>query len=103
VPAIAVQADVSDEAQVMAMFARIDAELPTLHGLVNNAGVVDMQTRVDQLTMQRIQRMFAINVFGSMLCAREGLETDLMFFTTTSRQCSAPPRFGYPSGGRHAS
>ncbi|MEO8278329.1 MAG: SDR family oxidoreductase [Ideonella sp.] len=74
VPAIVVQADVSDEAQVMAMFERIDAELPPLHGLVNNAGVVDVQTRVDQLDMARIQRMFAINVFGTMLCSREAVK-----------------------------
>ena len=40
--AIAVQADVADEAQVLAMFARIDAELPRLAGLVNNAGVIDV-------------------------------------------------------------
>ena len=59
--------------EVTAMFERIDAELPPLHGLVNNAGVVDMQTRVDQLTLARIQRMFAINVFGTMLCAREAV------------------------------
>ncbi len=74
VPANTVQADVSDEAQVMAMFKRIDAELPPLQGLINNAGVVDMQTRVDQLTMARIQRMFSINVFGTMLCAREAVK-----------------------------
>ena len=71
VPAIALQADVSDEDGVLAMFARIDAEMPPLHGLVNNAGIVDLQTRVDQLTLARIRRMFEINVFGSMLCARE--------------------------------
>lgn len=74
VPSLEVQADVSDEAQVVAMFARIDAELPPLHGLVNNAGVVDVLTRVDQLSLARIQRMFAINVFGSILCARETLK-----------------------------
>jgi NAD(P)-dependent dehydrogenase (short-subunit alcohol dehydrogenase family) len=74
VAALAVQADVADEAQVLAMFSRLDAELPPLHGLVNNAGVVDMQTRVDELTMARLQRMFSINVFGSMLCAREAVK-----------------------------
>ncbi len=74
VPAIVVQADVSDEAQVMAMFKRIDAELPPLHGLINNAGVVDVQMRVDQIERARIQRMFAINVFGTMLCAREAVK-----------------------------
>jgi NAD(P)-dependent dehydrogenase (short-subunit alcohol dehydrogenase family) len=71
--AIAVQADVADEAQVLAMFARIDAELPRLAGLVNNAGVVDMQARVDEMSVARLQRMFGINVIGSMVCAREAV------------------------------
>ena len=74
VPALAVQADVSDEAQILAMFARVDAELPPLHGLVNNAGVVDQATRVDAMSLARLQRMFAINVFGSILCAREAVK-----------------------------
>ena len=71
--ALALQADVSDEAQVLAMFARIDAELPPLSGLVNNAGIVDVSARVDAIDMARLQRIFAINVFGSFLCAREAL------------------------------
>jgi NAD(P)-dependent dehydrogenase (short-subunit alcohol dehydrogenase family) len=71
--AIHVQADVADEGAVLAMFARIDAELPPLQGLVNNAGVVDVMARVDQTTLARLQRMFAINVFGSFLCAREAV------------------------------
>lgn len=74
VPALVLQADVSDETQVLAMYARIDAELPPLRGLVNNAGVVDMQTRIDEITQARLQRMFSINVFGSMFCAREALK-----------------------------
>ncbi len=72
--ALALQADVSDDAQVMAMFARIDAELPALAGLVNNAGVVDVAARVDAMSLRRLQRMFAINVFGSFLCAREAVK-----------------------------
>ncbi len=72
--AIALQADVSDEAQVLAMFARIDAELPPLRGLVNNAGVVDAASRVDAMSVARWQRMFGINVIGSMLCAREAVK-----------------------------
>ena len=74
VPALALQADVSDEAQVLAMFARIDAELPALVGLVNNAGVVDVTARLDAMDMARWQRMFAVNVFGSFLCAREAVK-----------------------------
>ncbi len=72
--AIHVQADVADEAAVLAMFARIDAEMPPLAGLVNNAGIVDALARVDQTSMARLQRMFAINVFGSFICAREAVK-----------------------------
>jgi NAD(P)-dependent dehydrogenase (short-subunit alcohol dehydrogenase family) len=71
--ALALQADVADEAQVLAMFARIDGELGALGGLVNNAGVVDVAARVDQMGAARLQRMFAINVIGSMVCAREAV------------------------------
>lgn len=71
--ALAVQADVSDEAQVLAMFATIDSELPPLGALVNNAGVVDRGSRVDAMSVARLQRMFAINVFGSFVCAREAV------------------------------
>jgi len=72
--AIVVGADVADEAAVLAMFARIDAELGPLAGLVNNAGVIDEQVRVDAISIARLQRMFAINVFGSFVCAREALK-----------------------------
>jgi NAD(P)-dependent dehydrogenase (short-subunit alcohol dehydrogenase family) len=72
--ALAVQADVADEAQVLAMFATLDRELPPLGALVNNAGVVDVQARVDVMSLQRLQRMFAVNVFGSFLCAREAVK-----------------------------
>ena len=71
--AIALQADVSDEQQVLAMFGRIDAELGRLTGLVNNAGVVDVTARVDEMSVARIRRMFDINVIGSMVCAREAV------------------------------
>ena len=70
----AFQADVSDEAQVLAMFAAIDKALPPLGALVNNAGVVDVQARVDVMSLPRLQRMFAINVFGSFMCAREAVK-----------------------------
>ena len=71
--ALALQADVSDEAQVLAMFARIDAELPRLVALVNNAGVVDATARVDGMSVARLTRMFGINVIGSFVCAREAI------------------------------
>jgi NAD(P)-dependent dehydrogenase (short-subunit alcohol dehydrogenase family) len=72
--ALAVQADVADEAQVLAMFATIDRELPPLGALVNNAGVVDRAARVDAMSVGRLQRMFAINVIGSFVCAREAVK-----------------------------
>jgi NAD(P)-dependent dehydrogenase (short-subunit alcohol dehydrogenase family) len=71
--AIALQADVAVEAQVMAMFRSIDAELGPLTGLVNNAGVVDVSARLDEMGVARWRRMFDINVIGSMLCAREAV------------------------------
>ncbi|HSV44634.1 MAG TPA: SDR family oxidoreductase [Ramlibacter sp.] len=71
--ALAVQADVADEAQVLAMFARIDLEFGRLTALVNNAGVVDVTARLDEMSVARWRRMFDINVMGSMLCAREAV------------------------------
>jgi len=72
--AIHVQADVADEPALLAMFARIDAELPPLCGLVNNAGVVDAKARVDEVTVARLARIFGINVIGSFVCAREAVK-----------------------------
>lgn len=71
--AITVQADVADEAQVLRMFEQVDAQLGRLTGLVNNAGVVDVTARVDEMGVARWRRMFDINVIGSMLCAREAV------------------------------
>ena len=72
--AMAVQADVAIEAQVLAMFEKIDARFGCLTALVNNAGVVDQTSRVDGMTYERIKRMFEVNVFGSFLCAREAIK-----------------------------
>ncbi|MBT2323792.1 SDR family oxidoreductase [Variovorax paradoxus] len=71
--AISVQADVGDEAQVVAMFEKVDAKFGRLTALVNNAGVVDAQARVDQMSVQRLERMLRINVIGSFVCAREAV------------------------------
>ena len=71
--AITVQADVADEGQVLAMFARVDAELGPLTGLVNNAGIVDRPQRLEQMSGVRLKRMFDTNVFGSFVCAREAV------------------------------
>lgn len=72
--AITVQADVAIEADVLAMFKKVDAKLGRLTALVNNAGVVDMTSRVDAMGAERLQRMFAINVLGSFMCAREAVK-----------------------------
>ena len=71
--AIALQADVSNEGQVLAMFAAIDSQLGPLQALVNSAGVVDVASRVDAMAVARLKRMFDTNVIGSMVCAREAV------------------------------
>jgi NAD(P)-dependent dehydrogenase (short-subunit alcohol dehydrogenase family) len=72
--AMALRADVAVETDVLAMFKQVDAKLGHLTALVNNAGVVDHASRVDAMSMERLQRMFAINVFGSFICAREAVK-----------------------------
>jgi NAD(P)-dependent dehydrogenase (short-subunit alcohol dehydrogenase family) len=71
--AITVQADVAQEDQVLAMFAKVDAKLGRISALVNNAGVVDVACRVEAMTVERLQRMFNTNVVGSFVCAREAV------------------------------
>ncbi len=71
--ALLLPADVADDAAVVAMFAALDAAWGGLDGLVNNAGIVDVAQRVDEYSAERVQRMFAVNVFGSFSCAREAV------------------------------
>ena len=71
--AIAVQADVSEEAQILRMFETVDRQLGRISGLVNNAGVVDVTERVENMSWQRLERMMRINVLGTMACAREAV------------------------------
>lgn len=72
--ALVLQADVGDDTAVRAMFEALDrAWGPRLGGLVNNAGVVDVAARVDQMDAARLDRMFRTNVLGSFACAREAL------------------------------
>jgi NAD(P)-dependent dehydrogenase (short-subunit alcohol dehydrogenase family) len=70
--AIAVQADVSTESDVMRLFETAD-KLGTLWALVNNAGILETQMRVDQMDALRLQRIFATNVVGTFMCAREAV------------------------------
>jgi NAD(P)-dependent dehydrogenase (short-subunit alcohol dehydrogenase family) len=70
----AVKADVRNEAEIVAMFEAIDKRYGPLDALVNNAGVVDSKARLDEMNAARMERMFAINVIGSMICAREAVK-----------------------------
>jgi NAD(P)-dependent dehydrogenase (short-subunit alcohol dehydrogenase family) len=72
--AITVQADVADETAVRAMFAAVDSQLGRLSGLVNNAGIVGMKARWDEMAPARWQRMFNINVMGTFLCSQLALQ-----------------------------
>jgi NAD(P)-dependent dehydrogenase (short-subunit alcohol dehydrogenase family) len=71
--AFAVQADVAREADVVRMFAEVDARCGRLDALVNNAGILAPQMRVEQMDAARIERIFATNVTGSFMCAREAV------------------------------
>lgn len=71
--ALPVRADVAREEEVLAMFERIDTELGRLTALVNNAGVVDVTARIDEMSVARWRRMFDINVLGTLICSREAV------------------------------
>ena len=71
--AAAVQADVAVEADVVRLFETCDRELGRLDALVNNAGILETQCRVDAMDAARLQRVFATNVTGSFMCAREAV------------------------------
>jgi len=70
----ALPGDVADEAQVMELFAQVDSRLGRLTALVNNAGIVDRTSRVEDMSLERLRRMFDVNVIGSILCAREAIK-----------------------------
>jgi NAD(P)-dependent dehydrogenase (short-subunit alcohol dehydrogenase family) len=71
--AIAMKCDVGSEKDILALFKAAD-EFGTLGALVNNAGIVGTTSRVDEMSAERIQRMMAVNVTGSILCAREAVK-----------------------------
>lgn len=71
--AIAVAADVASEPDVIRMFETVDQVLGSLTALVNNAGTVEPQMRVEKMGAERLARVFAVNVIGSFLCAREAV------------------------------
>jgi NAD(P)-dependent dehydrogenase (short-subunit alcohol dehydrogenase family) len=71
--AIAVKCDVGKESDILALFKAAD-KFGTLGALINNAGIVGPTARVDEMSAERIQRMMAVNVTGSILCAREAVK-----------------------------
>lgn len=71
--AMSVQADVSVEAEVVRLFETVDRELGSLAALVNNAGILELQTRVEHIDAERLARVFATNVTGAFICAREAV------------------------------
>jgi len=99
--AIAVRADVGDEADVQAMFAAVDEGLGLLTGLVNNAGIVAHAQRLDAMSLERLRRMFDTNILGSFLCAREAVRRMSMlhggFGGGIVNLSSAASRLGSPS------
>jgi NAD(P)-dependent dehydrogenase (short-subunit alcohol dehydrogenase family) len=71
--ALAVQADVASEADVVRLFATVDEKLGVVTALVNNAGILEKQSKVETMTAERILRVLATNVVGSFVCAREAV------------------------------
>jgi NAD(P)-dependent dehydrogenase (short-subunit alcohol dehydrogenase family) len=72
--AVAVQADIAHEADVVRLFETCDRTLGRLRALVNNAGILETQMRVEQMDAERVQRVFATNVIGAFMCSREAIK-----------------------------
>lgn len=71
---VAVQADIAQEADVVRLFETCDRSLGRVRALVNNAGILETQMRVEQMDAARVQRTFATNVIGAFTCAREAVK-----------------------------
>jgi NAD(P)-dependent dehydrogenase (short-subunit alcohol dehydrogenase family) len=71
--ALAVAGDVASEPDVLRLYETVDAELGAPDVLVNNAGIVDTQIRVEDISVERLQRILAVNVTGTFLCSREAI------------------------------
>jgi NAD(P)-dependent dehydrogenase (short-subunit alcohol dehydrogenase family) len=72
--AFAIQGDVARENDILRMFEAIDSHWGRLDALINNAGIVAIKARVDEMSLERLQKMFATNVIGSFICAREAIK-----------------------------
>jgi len=73
VRAVAIRADVASENDVIHLFKTVDKELGPITALVNNAGILERQTRVEDIDAARLQRVMTANVVGSFVCAREAI------------------------------
>ena len=71
--AVAVQADVGSEEDVCRLFEEVDRRLGVLSALVNNAGILDVQARLEHMSAARLNRVFTTNITGAFLCAREAV------------------------------
>jgi NAD(P)-dependent dehydrogenase (short-subunit alcohol dehydrogenase family) len=71
--AIAVQADIGSEAGVLALYEQVDSALGSVSALVNNAATLEPQMRLDAMDAARMERIFSVNVLGSLICAREAV------------------------------
>lgn len=71
--ALAVQGDVAREADVLRLFDSAQGSLGAIDGLVNNAGILEQHMRLDEMTAGRFERVFATNIVGAFLCAREAV------------------------------
>lgn len=69
--ALAVRADSADPEKITQLFSTIDREFGRIDVLVNNAGIIAQQSRLENLTFERMQRIFAVNAIGPMLCAQQ--------------------------------
>ncbi|MEM9808987.1 MAG: SDR family NAD(P)-dependent oxidoreductase, partial [Cyanobacteria bacterium P01_D01_bin.56] len=72
--AVAIAADIAFEAEVIALFQAVDQQLGPITALVNNAGILEPQMRVENLSAERLNRVFATNVTSAFLCAREAIK-----------------------------
>ena len=98
---LAVQADVAVEAEVLSLFARVESAFGRLDALINNAGILDQQTRLENMTAERIARVLNVNVLGAFLCAREAVRRMSTAFGGSGgsivNMSSAAARIGSPN------
>jgi NAD(P)-dependent dehydrogenase (short-subunit alcohol dehydrogenase family) len=72
--AVAVQADISQEEDILRLFAETDRIYGNLHSLINNAGILERQMRLEDMHVARLNRIFAANITGQFICAREAVK-----------------------------